>query len=199
MATFSSSGGTRLSLLARARTRESAAWGELVRLYAPLVAHWCRRCGLDAHDVADCVQDVFSALAASLVSYEPRGTNGSFRAWLWTITRNKVRDFCRRRSCQPQATGGSTARQSLAEIPDASALPDEEPSDTVQLSELLRRGLEQVQSEFEPTTWQSFWRSTIDAIPTAVVAKELGLTPAAVRKNRSRIMRRLRQQLGDVE
>src|SRR5688500_9229018 len=87
MTTTTSTGGTRLSLLARARARETTAWSELVRLYAPLVAHWCRRCGLDSHDAADCMQEVFAAVASSLGTYKPRDANGSFRAWLWTITR----------------------------------------------------------------------------------------------------------------
>src|SRR5436309_2947113 len=50
---------TSLSLLARARTREAAAWERLVDLYAPLVYHWCRRCGLSAEDSADVFQEVF--------------------------------------------------------------------------------------------------------------------------------------------
>ena len=187
-----------MSLLARARARETAAWSEMVRLYTPLVAHWCRRCGLDSHDSADCIQEVFTAVASSLQNYEPRRTNGAFRAWLWTITRNKVRDIFRRRSHQPQAVGGSTAGQSLAELPDESAVPDDEPSDAAQLSELVQRGLEQVRGEFESRSWQSFWRTAIDGIPTSIVAEQLGLTAAAVRQNRSRVMRRLRQQLGDV-
>lgn len=53
-------------------------------------------------------------------------------------------------------------------------------------------------SEFEPRSWQAFWRSAVDGIPTAVVAEELGVTAAAVRQSRSRILRRLRQQLGDL-
>lgn len=169
-----------------------------MRLYAPLIGHWCRRCGLNSHDAADCVQDVFASLANSLAKYETRAANGAFRAWLWTITRNKVRDFYRRRIRQPNAEGGSSAQRSLVEIPDAS-IPDEEPSDAAQLDQLIRRGLEQVRDEFESKTWQSFWRTAIDGISTAVVAEQLGLTLAAVRQNRSRILRRLRQQLGDLD
>ncbi|MGE0757959.1 MAG: RNA polymerase sigma factor [Pirellulaceae bacterium] len=192
-----SSTGTQLSLLARARGRDPAAWSDLVRLYAPLIAHWCRRCGLDPHDTADCVQDVFASVATALVRYRPADSSGAFRGWLWTITRNKVRDQRRRRSHQPRGEGGSTAARQLAELADEQALPEDEPSDAGVLSDLVRRGLEQVRAEFEPASWQSFWRTAIDGIPTAVAAQQLGLTSAAVRQNRSRIMRRLRQQLGD--
>jgi RNA polymerase sigma-70 factor (ECF subfamily) len=178
--------------------RDADAWRELVELYAPLVTHWTRRCGLDSHEAADCLQDVFSSVATSLEAFEPLHATGSFRGWLWTITRNKVRDLARRKTRQPQAAGGSTARQALAELPDATSLPDTEPTGTEQLNELLRRGLEQVRSEFEPSTWEAFWRSAIDNIPTAVVASELRVTAASVRQSRSRVLRRLRQQLGDI-
>src|SRR5262245_57011422 len=116
--THSTSRGTRLSLLARARQRDAAAWREIVELYAPLVAHWTRRCGLDSHEVADCIQDVFSSVASAIDSYTPRHTSGAVRGWLWTITRNKVRDLIRRKTREPRAVGGSTARQQLADIPD---------------------------------------------------------------------------------
>jgi RNA polymerase sigma-70 factor (ECF subfamily) len=197
MTTHSTSGGTRPSLLARACRRDAAAWRELVELYSPLVAHWSQRCGLEAQEVADCLQDVFASVATSLGSFEPRAANGAFRAWLWTITRNKVRDRARGKLRQPRAVGGSSAAAALASTPDPASLPDDEPTGAGQLNALARRGLEQVRSEFEPHTWQAFWRTVIDGIPSAVVARELGVSSAAIRQSRSRVLRRLRQQLGD--
>jgi RNA polymerase sigma-70 factor (ECF subfamily) len=176
---------------------DSLAWRELVDLYGPLVAHWCRRCGLDTHETADCLQEVLASVATALGSYQPRDTSGAFRGWLWTITRNKVRDHARKKSRQPKATGGSAAQQALDNLADQIPLPDAEPTDAEQLNELVRRGLEQVRSEFEHPTWQAFWRTAIDGIPAAVVAQELGVSAAAIRQNRSRVMRRLRQQFGD--
>ncbi len=56
----------------------------------------------------------------------------------------------------------------------------------------------QIQPEFEPRTWEIFHRSVIDQLPTNLVAEEFGVTAANVRKVRSRILHRLREQLGDV-
>ena len=39
-------GATSLSLLERARNRDSEAWRRLVELYSPLVFFWARRAGL---------------------------------------------------------------------------------------------------------------------------------------------------------
>lgn len=199
MTTESTSTGTRYSLLAQARARNPAAWRELVDLYTPLVAYWIRKCGLDSADTADCIQEVFTAVATSIDSYKASGTSGSFRSWLWTVTRNKVRDLIRRKRRHPKPRGGSTAWHELNAVPAESDIPDEEPTDSSHLDELIARGLEQIRSEFQPHSWQAFWRTAVDNIPDAVAAKELDMSPAAIRQNRSRILRRLREQLGDVQ
>ena len=197
MMTDQSSNATRSSLLQRASQRDAIAWRELVDLYGPLVAHWCRRCSLDVHSSADCVQDVFASVAVAIHQFSPQRESGSFRAWLWTITRNKLRDHFRRNAGTPAAAGGSTAMGLMQQVMDPVAVPDDEPTGYLQLQQLTSRALSQVQSEFEARTWQAFWRSVVDGIATSEVARELDMSEATVRQSRSRILRRLRQQLGD--
>ena len=96
-----SSSQTRASLLQRARRRDSGGWDELVQLYQPLIASWCHRSGLARELAADVSQDVLASVATSLDRFEPTRTSGSFRAWLWTITRNKIRDCVRREAKYP--------------------------------------------------------------------------------------------------
>ncbi|MEM7560293.1 MAG: sigma-70 family RNA polymerase sigma factor [Planctomycetota bacterium] len=190
------SNATRASLISRARELDSQAWSELVELYGPLVAHWCGRCGLDSQQAADGVQEVFASVSKALDKYESRRESGAFRAWLWTITANKVRDFYRRNQNQVTAQGGSTA---LGRLEQVAVVPDDEPTDDQQMDELLRRGMRQVQTEFESRTWDMFRRAVIDQVPTSVIAQEFDVSPAAVRQARSRVLRRLRQQLGDLD
>lgn len=189
---------TRSSLIRRACSRDSGAWCEIVDLYGPLIAHWCRRCGLESHSAADCVQEVFASVAFSIEMFAPTRSSGSFRAWLWTITRNKVLDHLRKQSRHPQVPGGSTAAGVLLQIVDASTVPEQEPTGDEQLQSLIHRALQQVQNEFEQVTWRGFWRSVIDGVPTDMVAAELNVSPASIRQARSRVLRKLRQQLGDL-
>ncbi len=188
---------TRYSLIARASRSEAGAWRDLVELYEPLVNHWCRRCDLDLHSAADCVQDTFAAVARGLERFEHPQTGGAFRGWLWTIARNKIRDHQRRMRRQSRGAGGSTAMRWFRDLSGSVALPQEDPTDQVQWDQLVRRAVAQVQAEFEPRSWQAFWQSAVEGVATAVVAAELGVTAASVRQSRSRILRRLRQQLGD--
>ena len=44
-----------------------------------------------------------------------------------------------------------------------------------------------------------FWRMTVDGQATAEVARDFGVSASAVRLAKSRVLRRLREELGDIE
>src|SRR5262245_12114895 len=85
-------GVTSLTLLERVRAADPEAWRRLVELYGPVVQRWCRRAGLQESDTADVMQEVFRSVAVRVSQFRREQARDSFRAWLWTITRNKVRD-----------------------------------------------------------------------------------------------------------
>jgi RNA polymerase sigma-70 factor (ECF subfamily) len=190
---------TSLTLLERVRGRDEEAWRNLLRLYGPLVDRWCGHWSVRGPDADDIRQDVFQAVAQGLDNFrrEPTAgtsTAGTFRGWLRIITRNKLVDFTRRKHNQPEAQGGSDAQRRLQEVANQE-LPDDTEED---LSSLYHRALELVRSEFEARTWEAFWRSTVDGQAPAVIAADLGVTAAAVRKAKSRVLHRLRQEVGDL-
>ena len=105
-------------------------------------------------------------------------------------------DYHRQNKDSPDAKGGTVHRLFLQ------GLPELEPESSIRKTNpqqmILLRALEFVQSEFEPKTWQAFWRTKIDEQKTADVAGDLGMTTGAVRKARFRVMHRLREELGDL-
>jgi RNA polymerase sigma-70 factor (ECF subfamily) len=186
---------TSLSLLERAGTQDPAAWGRIVSLYAPLVAHWCVRQGVRRQDCDEVAQETFLAVHANLASFE-RERVGSFRAWVRGIVRYKALDHFRRQRAEPAAgpAGGTEAHQQMAEQPG----PADEEDEAAELSALYRRALALIQAEFEPRTWQAFWRAAVDAQVTDVVAGELGMSAVAVRIAKSRVLARLREEVGQL-
>ena len=58
--------------------------------------------------------------------------------------------------------------------------------------------LDALQSEFNPSTWQAFWRVTVGGEATDSVAGDLNLSVAAVRQANYRVRRRLREELGEL-
>ncbi len=63
---------------------------------------------------------------------------------------------------------------------------------------VIERLLAIVQPDFEPTTWKAFQRFALDGLPAARVAEELELTEGAVLQAKARILKRLRQEAGDL-
>lgn len=188
-----SSSGTGTSLILRLRDNETHAWNEMVELYGPLVFHWCFEHKLQSCDAADVMQDVFATVAKSMHRFEHR-ENGTLRGWLWQITQNKVRDFWRKQSRQA-AAGGTVAQMQMNHLADPI---DDEPTTELENSRLLYRALDQIESDFQPQTWTAFWRSAIEGHSTSWIAEELGLSVNSVRQAKSRVLRRLREQLGEL-
>ena len=193
------SGSTSRSLLADAKLADPAAWERLARLYAPLVVSWCHGWGVPGQDVMDVLQEVFSAVARHLNGFRKERPGDTFRGWLLTIARNKTRDYFRRRAREPAAAGGTEASMRLQQFLDphlpgeAGALADEPLPDGI-----LRTALESIRSEFHERTWQAFWGVAVEGRATADVAADLGMQPGAVRVAKSRVLLRLRRELGDI-
>ena len=187
---------TSRTLLERVRARDPGGWERLVRLYAPLVWHWCRRWGVPDQDIADLMQDVFGAVAAHVGRFRKEGDAGTFRGWLRRIAQNKARDYFRRRERDARGGGGTDRLAFFAQ------LPDDEPAsvssaDGAEVA-LVRRALDAVRGDVAPRTWAAFWRTAVEGHAAADVAADLGMTPGAVRVAKSRVLQRLREELGEL-
>ncbi len=51
---------------------------------------------------------------------------------------------------------------------------------------------------FSPPTWEAFRRFGVDGVPAVQVAEELGLSENAVILAKSRVLKRLRMEAGDL-
>jgi RNA polymerase sigma-70 factor (ECF subfamily) len=191
-------GGTSATLLQRLRANDQVAWASLVFLYGPLVRYWAGRRGVFRADADDVCQEVFRAVAAGLAGFRRDRPGDSFRGWLGGIARNILLRLAEKAGRQPRAAGGSEALLRLQEVADAAGDPADGNDPPEELGGLYRRGLELVRGEFEPRTWRAFWEHVVDGRAVADVAAGLGVTPGAVRQAKYRVLRRLREELGDL-
>ena len=83
------------------------------------------------------------------------------------------------------------------EVPGSADEPELSESDD-EVSRLYQRALDLVQVQFETRTWQAFWRVAMENRSPAEVAAELGMTPNTVRQSKSRVLRRLKEELGEL-
>jgi RNA polymerase sigma-70 factor (ECF subfamily) len=189
---------TSRSLLERVKRDDSEAWDQLVNLYAPLVYHWCRGWGLREQDVSDIMQEAFLAVACHVGQFRKEREGDTFRGWLRTITRNKVHDFFRRRHREPEGVGGSEAQFRLTQLPTPPSSESSNLAEDEGEHALLARALELIRREFTEQTWRAFWRTAIEGRSAPEVAAELSMSPGAVRVAKSRVLQRLREELGDL-
>ncbi len=188
---------TRPSLLLRLRDpRDGAAWGQFVDVYAPLVYGFARRHGLQDADAADLTQDVLRAVAtaAGRLEYDPE--RGSFRGWLFTVARNKLRNFLAARDRQVQGSGDTGVRLLLQEQP---GLTESAEWDREYQQRLFAWAADQVRGEFQDATWQAFWQTAVEGKKPAEVAEALGLSVGAVYIARSRVLARLRERIQQLQ
>ena len=190
---------TRASLLARLGDLEDrVAWQQFVELYGGLVYGFARQRGLQDADAADLTQEVFLALAQAAGRWHYDSQQGSFRGWLYGITRNKIARFLQRRHGQPVGSGDSNAHQRLAEQPGRGPDPEALWEQAFQ-RQLFLLAATQVREACTPTTWAAFWQTAVEGRSGAAVAAELGLSVGAVYVARSRILARLTERIQQMQ
>jgi len=186
---------TRASLLVRIRdSRDGQAWCQFVDLYAPLIHGFARKHGLQDADAADLTQEVLGVVARSIQKLEYDPQRGSFRGWLFTIVRNRLRNFLSRRRPYEQGSGDTGAHNLLQELPDSGDHPDTTWEDEYQ-RQLFACAAKYVQVRVHDWTWRAFWETTVKGRSAKEVAGRLNMTVAAVYLAKSRVMAQLKGQI----
>lgn len=176
--------------------QDRAAWDQFVEIYAPLIYQLAQRRGLQPADAADVVQEVLAAVADAFRRRKFDRSRGLFRGWLLTIARNDVNSFLAARQRRVQPGGGAAALAALGQIAD----PQEETAwDAEYQQRLFAWAAEQVQREVQPATWQAFWQTTVESRSGQDVAAASNMSVAAVYLAKSRVLKRLRELVRQID
>ncbi len=192
-----SSTATSRSLLERIKADDAAAWDRLISLYAPMAYRWCRRWDLPEQEIADVLQEVFQSVGTHIANFRNDREGDTFRGWLRTITQHKVLDHFRKLGREPGGAGGTDAQIRFAKLPAASPPNEDDSSERRAIRGVVGRALELIRSEFEERTWRAFWLTAVEDRVPKDVAIDLKMSPGAVRVAKSRVLRRLREELGE--
>jgi RNA polymerase sigma-70 factor (ECF subfamily) len=189
---------TRPSLLLRIRDAgDQSAWEQFVSLYTPMIYRFVRRRGLQDADAADVTQEVLKVVAAKARCLEYDPALGSFRAWLFTVTRHTLINTQKHQSRHPRGTGDTAMHHRLDAQPAPS--PDEQELwEQEYRTSRLNWAAERVRAQCEETTWQAFWRTAVEGQGARSVAESLGMSVGAVHIAKSRVIARLKAVLGTL-
>jgi len=188
---------TRNSLLAQVRSAEEhEAWEQFVLLYRPVIYRMARRRGLQDADAQDLTQTVLMRVAGAIDRWEPQ-PGVRFRQWLGRLARNAIINAVTRVP-KDLGAGGTAMFDQLLEQPDPS--PDIEAE--LQLESLRERYLRaaaNVKLDVTDETWLAFELSVVKQVPCEEVAARIGKSINTVYAARSRVMRRLRDEVRHQE
>jgi RNA polymerase sigma-70 factor (ECF subfamily) len=183
-------------LLIRVRDQaDQTAWERFAEVYTPFIYNVCKKRGLQDADASDVAQEVMQTVASAISRFEYDQKKGSFRSWLFSVTRARITDFHRKQQRQPAVSGGTVVQELLAAQPDA----EENAWEHSWQQHLLEWASERVKSEFEPSTWKAFWATAVHGQGVEEVARELKLSSGAVYIARSRVLARLRRAVEEVD
>ena len=188
---------TRASLLLQLRDGSNhEAWLEFTRLYGPVVYGFARKRGLQDADAADMMQDVMRSVSSSIGRLDYDRNQGSFRGWLFTITRNKVFNFLSARRVRPRSSGDSSTNRLLESHPDPSEGSDEWEMEYQRRIAAL--AMDRVKTEFQENTWRAFWLTAVEGVAAADVARQVGMSPGAIYVAKSRVLARLKEEVETI-
>lgn len=189
---------TRASLLVQLRDGANhGAWQEFLKRYGPVVYGFARKRGLQDADAADVMQDVMRSVSAAIARLDYDRKQGTFRGWLFTISRNKIFNFLSARRIRPRSTGDSSTNRVLESQADDH--DGEEEWEMEYHRRLASLAMERIRGEFQEKSWQAFWLTAVDGEAAHEVSKRLGLSTGAIYVAKSRVLARLKEEVGVME
>ncbi|MEM8736267.1 MAG: sigma-70 family RNA polymerase sigma factor [Planctomycetota bacterium] len=182
---------TRESLLLRVRDpKDRDAWDQFVSIYRPVVYRMARAKGIQDADAQDLSQRVLISVSQAIEKWQPReGTR--FRHWLAKVAKNAAINTLSR---QPKDVGQGGSEH-LLRMKEFAGQHWSESYELEFQRQMFRRAAEQVRHRADEKTWHSFALTMIDGLSCDEAAERLGISVGSVYAARSRIVRRMREEV----
>ena len=173
---------TRRSLILKlADWQDQRNWDEFYRTYWRLIYSVAIQAGLREQEAWDVVQETVLTIAkqAKQNAYDP--SRGSFKTWLWKVTRWRICDQFRLRRKDTASTDAEQGSPPLDLIADAGSDTTFEKIWEKEWQEnVMKAALERVKTKVSPKQFQIFDYNVIRGMKAGDVHKKLGVSLAQV-------------------
>jgi RNA polymerase sigma-70 factor (ECF subfamily) len=156
-----------------------------------------RKRGMQDADAQDLAQAVLIRVLGAIDRWEKTDPNTGFRYWLSRVAKNAILTALAR-SSRDAAISGTDVQLLLNEQPDLDPVIEQEFA-LEYLREKYHRAALVVQTDVSAETWRAFQLSVVEGRPCNEVAELLGKPIGTIYAARSRVMRRLRNQVDRLE
>jgi len=199
---------TRATLLARLKDWEDGpSWQEFFETHWQMIFGVARKCGLSKEEAQDVVQETMLSVAKHMPGFNYDRTQGSFKAWLLSLTHWRIRDQFRKRSPFTRPQVGEDAEDAAAKQEDLEEIVDESGSDRELdriWEEEWRRNLLQIAARrvkvfLVPQSYQIFDFSVNKGWDSERIAAAFRISVGQVYQAKHRVGRLIRKEIEQLE
>ncbi len=198
---------TRKSLIERLDDwQDQKTWMEFHDIYWRVIYRFSLRNGLRDDEAFDVVQETLLAVAKQSKDgrYDPR--SGTFKSWLFNLTRWRIADQFRKRDrfsnsndTSHQQTDGLPRTATIERIPDAKASDHDAIWEQEWKQNASQVAVKRVRNQVSPKQFQIFDCYVIKEWPTQKVQQDLGVSIAQIYLAKHRIGTMLQKELKRLE
>lgn len=177
------------------------AWGAFYNIYAPMIASFTRRLGVEPSDADDVSQDVLMIAQRSVRDGAFDPAKGRFRAWLYGIARKRswAMRRARQRPTRLQAVPRDDGVDLLGSVEDQSDAAERAIWEQEWRYALLDEALRQLQSQYGEKALRAFELHGVQRLPADQVASELGIATASVYTYKNRVLSAIKKWVAQFE
>ena len=185
---------TRESLLARIKDHaDHESWEQFFNTYGGVIHALARKAGLSDNEADDVLQETLLSVAAEMPNFQYDRKRGSFKGWLFLVTRRRIADLIRKRVRHQRHE--TEAGGPLDELADAApGALDAIWAEEWRLNQ-LHLAIERVKRRVSPRQWQMFDLAALQAWPTDRIVALLGVNRAQLYMAKMRIGRLLKAEI----
>lgn len=168
---------TRRSLILKlADWQDQRNWDEFYRTYWRLIYSVAIQAGLREQEAWDVVQETVLTIAkqAKQNAYDP--SRGSFKTWLWKVTRWRISDQFRLRRKETAASETEQGATPLDFVADSGDSTFEKIWEKEWQQNVMKAALERVKTKVSPKQFQIFDYNVIRGMKASEVHKKLGVS-----------------------
>jgi len=193
---------TRASLLGRLKNWEDQeSWEDFARTYSRLIRGYAIQRGLTESEASEVEQETLLCVAKTIHQFESDPAKGTFKAWLFKLTRWRIADQFRKRLVVASQPPAESSPQD--DTPAIERVAADSELDTVWDVEWRRHVLDmamsRVRRRVSPKHYQIFDLYGVRKLPAIKVARELEVNVVQVYLIYHRLVKRIRSEIAYLE
>lgn len=190
---------TRSSLLQRLKAWDNDAdWKEFFDTYQRSIHGLAVKCGLTHAEAEEVVQNTMVAVARKMPEFDYNRAIGSFKGWLFTITRRAVGKQLAKRARHPSNPQDDEGFHELDTIPDPAGGFEKRWEEDWRQS-LLDIAMDRVRRRISPKQFQVFDLFVHQQLPMDQITQILNVNAAQVYMAKLRVSSAIRHEMAQLE